>query len=65
MEKVTGLTESERKALNHLVEFWNAYVSLADTTGVRDTEEVREAVHKIQGVMALRVARRVDPDFWK
>lgn len=57
-----GMTDAEITAMQHLVNFWNAYVMLPDTVGVIETTEVRHAVHKIQGVLAIRVARRANPE---
>jgi len=59
------MTEKEKEVMQHLINFWNGYLALPDTTGVCDTEDIRHAIHKIQGVMAIRVARRVDPDIWR
>ena len=59
------MTHAERKVMDLLVDFWNAYVALPDTCGTRDNEEVRDAIHRIQGVLAIRVARRVDHDVWR
>jgi hypothetical protein len=67
MEKsLVGLTHSEKKAINHLVDFWNAYLHLPETGNAdEDKKAVCDAVNTIQAVMAFRVARRVDPDYWR
>jgi hypothetical protein len=59
------MTEAEREALNHLVDFWNAYIALPPSVADPVCRDVQNAVHAIQGAMALRVAGRCDPDFWR
>lgn len=59
-----GLTELEKQACGHIGCFWNLYIQLPDSNNADDLRVIRDAVHAIQGVMAVRVARRVDPDFW-
>lgn len=63
-----GLTDKEKIAMSHLVNFWNAYVSLdsqlENQKNADSISRVRDAVHAIQSVFALRVARRVNPEYW-
>lgn len=61
-EKSNGLTLKEKEAAEHLVNFWNAYVSLPDA---RDTRDVCDAIHRIQAIIGMRVARRANPEFWR
>lgn len=61
------LQPDEKAALEHLAAFWNAYVALPPQShaSTLDTDRtVRDAVHAIQSCLGMRVARRVDPDFW-
>lgn len=60
-----GLTELEKQACGHIVSFWNLYLQMPDTKDTDDLRVIRDSVHAIQCTMALRVARRVDPDFWR
>lgn len=60
-----GLTELEKQACGHIVSFWNLYMQMPDAKDTDDLRVIRDAVHAIQCTMALRVARRVDPDFWR
>lgn len=59
------MTDKEREVMTKLVEFWNAFCELQQPEGSNAQVRVQQAVHEIQGVMALRVARRVDPDLWR
>ena len=59
-----GMTPKEKEAMEHLVDFWNAYLALPDSKGTETTRTVCDAVHIIQGVMAIRVARRANPEIW-
>lgn len=59
-----GMTDAEQSCMGHLVAFWNAWCQLpADGSRVPHSE-VQAAVHQLQGVMAIRVARRVNPSIW-
>lgn len=58
-----GLTENEKEILNHLVEAWNLYKNLPKNS-INNLNEYLEAIHRCQQLIALRVARRVDPDVW-
>lgn len=57
--KLVGMTDKEKEVMQHLVDFWNGYLSLPDPQA---TQMVSEAVYVIQGVLAVRVARRVNPE---
>jgi len=58
------MTTQEKVAMDHLVNFWNAYVALPDARGAEATRTIANAMHIIQGIMAIRVARRVNPEIW-
>lgn len=64
VESSYGLTEVEKQALRHLEDFWNLYLELPGYDA-DDMRVIRDAVHTIQSIMAVRVAKRVDPDFWR
>lgn len=57
-----GMTSEEKETMWHLVRFWNAFVQLDNTP--HDSSDVCDAVHRIQGIFAIRVARRVNPEIW-
>lgn len=62
------LQPAEKVALDHLTEFWNAYSALPyqlDMSQPHLHDTVRNAVHAIQGAIAMRVAKRADPDVWR
>ncbi len=58
-----GLTDGEREVLNLLKEAWQKFVDLGDHIS-HDLTEFNYAIHLAQQKMAIRVARRVDPDVW-
>lgn len=62
------LQPDEKAVLDHLTALWNAYLALSPKLDLSHPDPhaiVRDAVHAIQGVIAMRVARRVDPDVWR
>lgn len=58
------LTELERDVLDRLASAWNAFVEL-ERRAESDSAEFAAAIHRAQNLIALRVARRVDPDVWR
>jgi len=60
---IVSMTTQEKDAMDKLVTFWNAYAALP-RTGHDGMSTVCDAVHVIQGVMAIRVARRANPEIW-
>jgi len=58
-----SVDKDEHEVLMHLADAWNKFLSL---TGNRtdDVEEFRHAIHEAQSKIALRVARRVNPEVW-
>lgn len=61
IEKVS-LTTEERAVLDKSAELWNAFLVL-ESQGA-DVLAVQLAVHTIQGIIAARVAKRVNPEVW-
>lgn len=57
------LTESERDLLRRLGECYNLFTSL-EKRSEADNSEFVDAIHRCQQIVALRVARRVDPEVW-
>ncbi len=55
--------KNEHEVLMALADAWNKFLAL---TGNRsdDVEEFRTAIHAAQSKIALRVARRVNPEVW-
>ena len=60
-----GITQQELKVLEYTAGLWNAYLMLPDIIDEEATVHIREAVHHIQGQIAIRVARRVNPEAWR
>lgn len=58
------LTESETKVLTHLANAWNEFCKL-ENIAENDANTFMHAIHEAQARIALRVARRVDPEFWR
>jgi len=58
-----GLTEYEKKCLNHLVKAWEIFNALQEKHP-QDNAEFCEAIHDAQKMLALRVARRINNDIW-
>ncbi len=59
-----GLTEQEQNLLNLTVDCWNSWCSLPKRSDT-DNEEFMRTIHAAQRLIALRVARRVDPYIWR
>lgn len=59
-----GMTPEEKTAMNHLVEFFEQYRTLPESDDI-DVAEVALFIHQIQGLFALRIARRANPEYWR
>lgn len=57
------LTPQEEELLRKLGEAFNLYSNL-DKRSEADNEEFTDAIHRAQQLIALRVARRVNPEVW-
>lgn len=57
------LTSDEKNCLLNLAAAWNFFVAMP-AKHPSDTHEFQSAIHNAQCLIALRVARRVNPDFW-
>lgn len=57
------LTNQEQQILKKLVEAWSLYSELENRSDA-DNKEFLDAVHRAQQLIALRVARRVNPEVW-
>lgn len=60
----TNLTQEETRVLHLLASAWNEFERL-DKKHPDDNDDFRRAIHQAQQLIALRVARRVDPLIWK
>ncbi len=58
------LSDEEIAILNHLADAWNSFCRL-DNVLEHDADEFMRAIHLAQGKIAVRVARRVDPEIWR
>lgn len=59
-----GLTTQELKILQHTKDIWDEFQKLEDKVGY-DNQEMQDAIHRVQQLIALRVARRVDHMVWR
>jgi hypothetical protein len=59
------MTDDEKEVMRSLTEFWNSYVALPSSVADPLCRDVQNAVHAIQGAMALRVAGRCNPEIWR
>lgn len=57
------LTFAEKRVLHYLREAHNRFQALPDKHPAEDREWV-DAIHRMQNLIAFRVARRADPDEW-
>jgi hypothetical protein len=58
-----GITQEEQAVLHHLTEAWKKFVALKKKHP-SDNDEFAYAIHLAQQKIGMRVARRVNPDFW-
>lgn len=61
---IFGLTTAEREVLRLSADLWNAFVKLPKEHP-SDIPEFQAALHELQALIALRVARRVNPEVWR
>jgi hypothetical protein len=59
------MTDDEKEVMRSLTEFWNGYVGLPSSLADPLCRDVQNAVHAIQGAMAIRVAGRCNPEIWR
>lgn len=57
------LTSEETELLKKLGESYNMYCNL-NARSEADNKEFMDALHRLQQIIALRVARRVNPEVW-
>jgi hypothetical protein len=61
--KEAKLTDAEMELLRKLGESWALYCNL-DKRSEADNSEFLDGIHRLQQLVALRVARRVNPEVW-
>ena len=62
--KYTGLSPQENIVMARIIKVYEAYNKL-ETQHQTEKQEVCDAVHKIQDLLAVRVCRRMFPEFWE
>ena len=60
-----SLTSNERGVVDTLASAWNKFMDLPGQHCPDDVDAFRSAIHTAQQLIAFRVARRVDPNYWK
>lgn len=63
INKETGLIEDEQKVMNNLVEAMAEYAKLPRTHPT-EMDEFVISLHRLQELLAIRVARRKYPEGW-
>lgn len=63
VRKAYGLSDAERSVLVKLVDAWTIFAALKHKNP-DDDESFKRAIHTAQHLVALRVARRVNPELW-
>lgn len=58
-----ALTDEEKQVLSSLCDSWKSFSELLNKSQ-DDVDEFKDAIHRCQQLIALRVARRVNPDVW-
>lgn len=64
LTQAVGLTAQERHIITLTADCYNSWCSLTARNDA-DNEEFMRAIHRAQHLIALRVARRADPDVWR
>jgi hypothetical protein len=64
LDEIVGLTDGEKSVLAATAKAWNTWCDLPGRVSDDDVDFMR-AIHAAQHLIALRVARRVDPDVWR
>lgn len=60
--KTNGLTDVEKGILTNLANAWAEYAALESKES--NVHEFNDAIHRCQQLIALRVARRLEPEIW-
>jgi hypothetical protein len=60
----SGLTPKEQECMDHLVAAHRAFVEL-EIQHPGELEDFVNALHRQQELLALRIARRLFPSYWK
>lgn len=59
-----GLTEEEKEILKHTNDIWNTFMDMKQTHP-DDQRNLLDAVHNIQYIIGMRLARREAPETFK
>lgn len=63
-ENSIGLTDKEKDVIAALSDAWNKFL-LLPARGPSDTEVFNHAIDSAHGVIAFRVAKRLNPEIWR
>ena len=59
----TGMTYAEQQCLDSVIDAWNKFVSL-ERQHQNELRDFTDSVHRIQGILTTRMARRLYPKDW-
>lgn len=60
---IYGLTPDEQSVMDKILDAYNAFCKL-DRQHPNEGRDFTDGIHKLQSIMALRIARRVYPKGW-
>ena len=61
--RADGLTDEEGHVMDALVVAWNSFHRL-ESQHPDELAEFTQGIHRLQGILAIRIARRKNPDGW-
>ncbi len=64
MNEDVKLTVAEIDVLENLAQAWNSFIGL-DQEDTHHLNDFKDAIHTCERLIALRVAKRVDPRIWR
>ncbi len=62
IDPASGLTGHESDVMDRIIEAWDAFLRLEP--GAEDVREFRDAMHRMQAMLALRIVRRNFSSVW-
>lgn len=63
VEKISGLTTQELRVMNKICGGYSEFLKL-ETQHPSEMQDFVNAIHAIQGILAMRVIRRGYPEYW-
>jgi hypothetical protein len=63
IKQISGLTDQELKVMDEICHGYSEWLKL-EMTHPSDMQDFVNAIHTIQGILAMRVIRRGYPEYW-